>query len=1319
MRKTAKLALSVLLVTAMLTSLFPPAASAETADVSPSVGFVLAADGKAADIYVDTNEDSRAYIGIAHAAENLQGDVEAVTGIVPELKEDAADLSSTALIAGNIGESPVIDKLIADGRLDVSGVEGKWESYTIAVIDNPVAGVDRALVIAGSDMRGTVFGIYKISETIGVSAWGFFADSLPTRRDSLVLSSETIVQDEPSVKYRGIFINDERSLERWMNQYAKDNNHTAPYYDSRGAYWLTHEFYVEVFDMILRQYGNYLWPAMWNNSFWVDDPLNGELATAYGIVIGTTHQEFMNCPDKEWVWSSLGNFQWINPNYPEPENWVYTNRDAMIKKWTETMEATKNYETVVNMGLRGLNDVAIFPQGTKEQNILLLNDVINEQRKIIENVYGHTDIPQSVIIYKEVEAFYYGDDAADPNSGWKASIADDITVILCDDNHGNVRGLPMDLNRDRAGGFGMYYHFDYNGATRSYRWVDSIPLEKIREQMTMAYDYGIDRIWVTNVGDLKFNEAPIEYWFKLAYDIDTWGALDGPDRAHREFAAREFGEDLAGDIAEILFDYTWLNGIRKPEIVLPGTFSLTYFNEAERMLETWKDVRARALAIKKLIPEERMDAYYNLVLHPALISCNAWELMISLQKNQAYGTLGLPIANDYAAIARACLEFDNFSMFYTYGAPGLAPEDYAADVELIKSVLGDDIIAADEESYYCVGDGKYYGYYPRLDKGTFSVVNDSSIYYLGLITWNHRTGTASGQFSFTTTGTTWKRIYDITPAETPEMIVIPEPWLGGTGSNGAATFFSAKTGSIDMKGSFNSYNDETRYIEIANTSLTPFDYTAAANDPWIVLNKAAGTADEADRIYVSIDWAKVPDGASANGSVTIKGADAEVTVTVTAEVFDTSGLPPRTFVETDGYISILSKNYARSVPAEKDGVTYEWTQLPNYGRELSSMKVMPTALDAGYQGARVPGVDSPYLEYNVYIETPGTIDVITQWAPTTGVDPRQIATINYGVSLGGDEPQIINALSRDFYVNNAGGLRWSDGVDNATRTITLRNNGETCRSLHTVTEPGVYTLRIYMINDGLTLQKILVGTEKLERTTVAARNNVTDYETKEIFIYPARTTPTLLTGSRESTGSTSTNNTNAAYFGPPESYFTEAEPTVITSVDYRGFTSLVSGYAANVPVTVTAENPDGLAVNAGLFVDGALVASAPVTGGAALIKAPAFTGSTAYIAAWFGDDLGTELRKSVPLRQLPANIWEPMVDAESPEGTTIIYFGDRISFTATAAVRIDGIPVASFTAEGAALIIEAATVAGQTIVVKGVKYAELFPSYSFTFTITR
>ena len=1151
--------------------------------------FPLVRDGVAADVYVDTNGLSKAFTGIKHAAENLTDDIAWVTDVPSVLRTDAKDVAPYAVIAGNIGESPIIDGLIEQGKLDVSEVEGKWESYVTSYISNPMPGVKLGLVIAGSDKRGTIFGIYKISETIGVSAFSFFADSVPIHQDEVFLKCETTVQGEPSVKYRGIFINDERSTERWLEQFAPANDWTEPRYHNPNIkyngnnpqyeYWCTHEYYEHVFDMILRQYGNYLWPAMWKNTFWNTDPLNGKLANDWGVVIGTSHQEHMNTPDKEWNWQAIwyvngvrnqgidnnyAQFRWINQT-----TGAEANKRGMIEKWTESMEATKDYETIPTMGLRGPNDTAIWPSGTQQQNIDLLNDVIREQRNIIRNVFGHTDVPQAVVVYKEVEGFYYGSNATDPNSGWKASIEDEVTVILCDDNHGNLRTLPTEVDRGRKGGFGIYYHFDYNGSPRSYRWMDATPGEKIREQMLMAYDYGIDRIWITNVGDIKFNEPAIDYWFKLAYDVEKWGAPDGPEKARRDFAAKEFGEELADDIAEIIAGYVHMNGIKKGENVFANTFSRAYFDEADRMLAQYKAIADSARAIKPLIPADRMDAYYNLVYHPALISHNAWNTMLSLGKNQVYGNASLMEANKYGNIAVAGVQFDNFSMFYTYGAPNIRDATYSAtyadtatpaaaasSVSYIKTWLGDDIIDATTTlgDYYCVADGKYYGFFPRRARTSpYDIVakdpttidgNDNSIWYLGTTGGAHRvtTTTTGNQFAISTTSTNYTRRYVVTAAASPVIRVLPQPWAQATTpqvvSAGAATSLAA----------FTDYVDEQRYFDVGTTGNTAITYTVTANQPWIIVGSAGGTLGQSPNAYmhrvgVSIDWSKLP---AANGlhtgSITVQqgGAGTAITINVTAEVFDTSSLPINTFVETpEGYISMLSTSFAASVAKEKNGVSYQWTQLPHYGREFSSMKVAPTNPNAGYGAgkAHTPGLggDSPYLEYNVYLKTSGTIDIITQWAPTTGMDPRQISTLQYAVQLDSANPLTVNTLGSGYSV---GSSRWGDAVESNTLTVTGRSTGVCVSSIAGVAA-GQHTIRIYMVNDGLVLQKVLVGTSKITQRT----SNL----------------PTMLVGSCSGTAATlasaagsATSATLSSFIGPPESFCTRTEPDPFKNFEWVG-----------------------------------------------------------------------------------------------------------------------------------------------------------------------
>jgi hypothetical protein len=556
-------------------------------------------------LYIDKND----WEGAALALAALQGDIESVSGVKPEITGDVPSLSGMAVIAGTIGKSSVIDRLAANGTVDLSNITGKRESYLLQSVPDPVPGVSRALIVAGSDKRGTIYGIYKISELIGVSPWVWWADSQPERRDTLTFPDDLrIEQGEPSVKYRGIFLNDEAPcLTGWAANFFGDTLNPEA---SKGY---VSAFYAKVFELILRLKGNYLWPAMWNSSFHTDDALNSRLADTYGIVMGTSHQEHMTCADKEWSWSGLG--EW---NY-------FTNRDNILKFWGNGVEGRKGYESILTLGMRGQCDTAILGEDALlKDNIDLIQKVLGDQRAIIRDVYGAEDAPpQLLALYKEVEDFYYGCE----ESG-KLCVPGDVTLLLCDDNHGNVRTLPHGAMKDRPGGFGMYYHFDYRGAPVSYQWINQTPLVKVWEQMTMAYDAGVDRIWIVNAGDLKPMELPIDYFLNLAYDYEKWSPPNKTEEFTRAFAAREFGQAFAGDAASVLTGYTKILGARKAEVVMPSTFSHTAFDEAGRVLRGFEAVVEKAEAVYAALPPHKKDTFFQLALYPARAAMNVYKTNI-------------------------------------------------------------------------------------------------------------------------------------------------------------------------------------------------------------------------------------------------------------------------------------------------------------------------------------------------------------------------------------------------------------------------------------------------------------------------------------------------------------------------------------------------------------------------------------------------------------------------------------------------------------------------------------------------------------------
>jgi len=583
---------------------------------SPSTGgFTLAASGRSAPIDVDGND----YPGVIRAAHDLQMDIERVTGLSPHFLTDKESARGEVVLIGTISKSSIIDRLIREHKLDVSAIQGKWESTVVQVVEKPMPGVARALVIAGSDKRGTIFGIYDLSEQIGVSPWYWWADVPVVHKDALYVRAGRFVQGEPAVKYRGIFLNDEApALTGWVNK-------------TYGGY--NHKFYTKVFELLLRLKANYLWPAMWNSAFNEDDPENARLADEYGIVMGTSHHEPMVRAQQEWKRHGTG-------------PWDYSaNAEVLDKFWSEGIERNKNFESTITLGMRGDGDMPM----TEGANIALLEKIVADQRNILRQHMTptlNTD-PKVWALYKEVQAYY--------EKGMR--VPDDVTLLWCDDNWGNIRRLPTPEERKRSGGAGIYYHFDYVGDPRNYKWINTNPIAKVWEQMNLALAYGANRIWIVNVGDLKPMEFPIEYFLTLARNPERWGK-DQTQEFTRLWAEREFGVAHADEIAELVTRYTQYNGRRKPELLDTDTFSLVNYREADRVEADWKALLTKAETLQKLIPQEQQDAYFELVLHPIKASTIVNEVYIATGRNRLYAKQGRADANDYAAQARALFQAD-------------------------------------------------------------------------------------------------------------------------------------------------------------------------------------------------------------------------------------------------------------------------------------------------------------------------------------------------------------------------------------------------------------------------------------------------------------------------------------------------------------------------------------------------------------------------------------------------------------------------------------------------------------------------------------
>ena len=544
--------------------------------------FCIAKDGKAATIVVDGNDRK----GVIRAANDLSDDIRKVTGVsgAVRLIDNGKWTIDNSIIVGTIGKSRTIDRLIKQKKLDVKKIKGHWEGYVIDVVDGN-------LVIAGNDKRGTIYGIYEISRRIGVSPWYWMADAPVVHQDELYYN-DGYEYDWPAVKYRGIFINDEwPSFGTWCQKHFGGVNSKA---------------YEKIFELLLRLKANYFWPAMWATAFNEDDPESPRLADEMGIVMGTSHHEPMMRSHREY----LNRKEQVGP-------WDYaTNKERVDKFFREGMERNKAYDNLVTIGMRGDGDVAMG-KGDDQENMKTLHNVIDGQRKIIKDIYGRADaVPQLWAIFTEVQRYY--------DAGF--TVPDDVTLLFCDNNWGYIRRKGTEKERKRKGGLGLYYHIDMNGGPWNDRWVNTTTVPKLREQLNLAYQSGIDRIWIINVGDLKPKEMPISFIMDYAWDPESVGAGDEQQGWLRQWTRSVLGGCAAEDVkeaADIIADYSKYNLWRKPEVQVPGLFN---YAEMLRLNNLWQSVVLRCEALKERIPAEAQDAFYQLVYYPAVASAGVAQI---------------------------------------------------------------------------------------------------------------------------------------------------------------------------------------------------------------------------------------------------------------------------------------------------------------------------------------------------------------------------------------------------------------------------------------------------------------------------------------------------------------------------------------------------------------------------------------------------------------------------------------------------------------------------------------------------------------------
>ena len=899
--------------------------------------FALSSSGSSAPICVNSHD----FPGVIRAARELAKDVERVTKAKPLLFGDTIPSSKEIVLIGTIGKNLLIDKLVSEKKINVDGVSGKWEAFLLQVINNPFEGIDRALVIAGSDKRGTIFGIYDLSSQIGVSPWYWWADVPVRRQPNLYVLPGKHTQGEPAVKYRGIFINDEApALSGWAAE--KFGGFNSAFYD-------------HVFELILRLKGNYLWPAMWGKSFFDDDTLNFKLADEYGVVIGTSHHEPMMRAQEEW--HRYGSGPW---NYDKNQNIL---RDF----WTKGIERMNSCESIVTIGMRGDGDMPM----TVGSNIDLLERIVKDQREILGKVTGRdaATIPQDWALYKEVQDYY--------DKGMR--VPDDVTLLLCDDNWGNIRKLPKLGDPPRSGGYGIYYHYDYVGGPRNYKWLNTNQIERAWEQMHLAYAYGARQIWIVNVGDIKPMEFPIQFFLDYAWNPDGWPADRLPEYTRR-WAEQQFGKEHAAEIARILTSYTKFNARRKPELLSPDTYSLFDYREAETVVAEYSALAAEGQKIYDSLQPEAKDAFYQLVLHPVLACSNLNELYVTAAKNRRYAKEGRASTNSLARKVQELFEKDSAITYY----------------------------------------------YNRIMAGG---------------KWNH-------MMDQTHIGYTYWQEPPKNSLPDVKRIELPDAADMGIAVEGQSTWLP-EAGVEATLPEFDRYNQQSYYIDVFNRGMRPFSFSVEIEKPWLKASEMQGTIDKEDRLWISVDWSKAPEGEQ-TAALTVTGPNKRRMI-VHASINNSSlspGSSEQLAIEANGCVSVESEHYSNEVTST--GVS--WMKIPGLGRTASAMTPVPVT-----SAPQSPGGASPRLEYRMYFFNTGDMKVNVYLSPTLNFHNDQ--GLRYAVSFDDVPPQTIVMNGEN---SNQVWEQWA------------ANNIIVSTSHHTITSPGVHTLKFWMVDPGVVLQKIVV-----------------------------------------------------------------------------------------------------------------------------------------------------------------------------------------------------------------------------------------------------
>lgn len=939
--------------------------------------------------------------GVKKVAGKVAKDVEGTLSFCPEICETVVP-AKQAVIAVTAGSGKLAETLCR--KISKLGqVEGKRESYAFIVAENPVEEIESALVIYGSDKLGTIYGLFHLSELLGVTAMVDWGDCQYVKQDSFVLKEEdSFVSKEPSVKYRGFFINDE---------WPCCGNWATSHFGSFNA-----KMYDHIFEYLLRMKGNYLWPAMWAENFMLDGPdlESMKLADEYGIYIGMSHHE--PCMRSGAEYSKVR-----GPKSPYGDAWSYvTNKEGILKFWEDGVKRSIGHNVFPTVGMRGENDSKMLGEDSLiSDNVRLLKEIITKQREMIHE-HLETDgkkVPQLFAVYKEVEDYYFGGGSEEGLRGFEE--LEDVTLLLCEDNWGNMRALPEAFERNHKGGFGMYFHLDYHGDPVSYEWVSSTELSKIWEQMTEAYEYGVKELWIVNVGDVKFQEFPLNYFMDLAYDFEKWGssATNSTKEYTKAWIESMFGsytsKEEREEIQEVLEGYLKINALRKPESLNDTVYHPAHYLECEKLLSLCGKLEEKNERLWKTLEERGMgDAYFSMIYFSAEASFNLLKMHLYSGKNHLYASQGKAVANEYDKLVEACIEKD----------------------EALKTQMAE------------FKDGKWAGMELASHIG-FTNWNDEDWRY----PVRHIVRLPKKPRLVVTRA---DKTQHYTNQYFPITLVIDD---FAVSSSKKAKIQIANGGQGSVKWKIQEGARKVGLDGIAHES------GEGSRCEWLEFSKTSGETALQDEVEISLKEENLPLGEEVSCSFEIKTETEFVPVLVKALKKDTSALPAGAFLAEHGMFVMDAVHYADKQAGLYEGEAVEFKELYDFGKYQSGIKAFPVT--ASFDSKE----NAPSVTYELYSEEEKDCFLNLYTSPANPLIYG--GKLSMEVSVNEESEKLVEFTEDGYKGGEPGCIPWEQAVLNQEHV------GSTEISL----KKGLNKITVFAREAGMVLERLVIYPKDMER----------------------------------------------------------------------------------------------------------------------------------------------------------------------------------------------------------------------------------------------